>query len=364
MPECFLGEPFQHDLFVSYSHGAFAGKHDSDLKLWSQKFAMDLRAELAGTGEFDGISVFLDEGERSDENVDRTAQLTGQLRDRVTRSALFTLLMTQHYLRSKWCRQELDWWSEKHYPDTLGAGSRVYVCRVRHSEGAAWPEHLKDLVGYFCYDRDKNPDKARPFTWKGAQHDLDDYVNLLADVSGEMMQRLRALKGILDEQRRQEQQARRYADPNGLTLFLHGRESVKDAWGRACDVLQDAGFFVVPEGPVPVADDGGLHPEYHRQLRKSDGLLLLGAEEGPAIDTDIIVIGRNYRREAIAEGSSLPGVVVNMVGPGLRTERRLRNTRNLGLGWIDANVDGLPNQVRSWLVEASVGIEAVPVIGP
>ena len=45
----FLGEPFRHDLFVSYSHGAFAGKHDSDLKLWSQKFAEDLRAELAHT---------------------------------------------------------------------------------------------------------------------------------------------------------------------------------------------------------------------------------------------------------------------------------------------------------------------------
>jgi hypothetical protein len=361
---CFLGEPFQHDLFVSYSHGAFAGTHDSDLKLWSQKFANDLRAELIGAGEFDGISVFLDEAERSDESVDRTAPLTGQLQDRVTRSALFTVLMTSHYVKSRWCRQELDWWSEKHHPDTLGAGSRMYVCRVRHSDSTLWPEHLRDLVGYFCYDRDKDPDKARPFTWKGAQHDLDEYVNLLADLSGEMMQRLRALKRILDEQRRQEEQARKYAEPNGLTLFLHGRASSEDAWSRVCDVLQDAGFYVAPAGPVPISDDGGLHPEYQRQLKKSDGLLLLGAEEGPAIDTDIIVIGRNYRREAIAEGSSLPGAVVNMAGPGLRTERRLKNTRNLGLGWIDATVDGLPNQVRSWLLEASGRLEAAPVTVP
>jgi hypothetical protein len=29
----FRGEPFGHDLFVSYSHGAFAGNHHADLKL-------------------------------------------------------------------------------------------------------------------------------------------------------------------------------------------------------------------------------------------------------------------------------------------------------------------------------------------
>jgi hypothetical protein len=103
---CYLGEPFQHDLFVSYSHGAFPGEHNSELKRWSQKFAKDLRAELAGHGEFAGISVFLDESDRPDENVDRTAQLTGLLGDRVANSALFTLLMTPHYLRSKWCSQE------------------------------------------------------------------------------------------------------------------------------------------------------------------------------------------------------------------------------------------------------------------
>lgn len=342
---------------MSYSHGVFKGTHDSDLKLWSQKFAEDLRAELAGSGEFDDISVFLDEGDRSDENVDRTEQLTGRLGDRVTKSALFTLLMTPHYLRSKWCRQEFDWWCEKHHPDTLGAGGRAYVCRVRPSDEAAWPEPIKDMVGYFCYDRNKDADRARPFTWKGLERDKDDYIDLLLDLSGEMMQRLRALKVILDERRREEEQARKYAAAEGQTLFLHGRETAEDAWDRACDHLQEAGFAVLPGGPVPVDDDGGLDPEYQRQLRKSDGLLLLGAEEGPAIDTDIMVIGRGYRSEAIAEGLFLPCAVVDMVGPGLRTKRRLKNTRNLGLGWIDSTVDGWPNQVRSWLAEASTQLE-------
>ena len=345
----YLGEPFRHDLFVSYSHGSLAGRLDSDLKLWSQRFAAELRSELEGLPEFEGISVFLDEDDRADESVDRTERLTGQLREHVKQSALFTLLMTPHYQRSRWCRQELDWWSEKHRPDSFGAGERLYLCRVRPSDEKDFPDQLKDLVGYFCYDRAKPPDKARPFTWKGAQQDLDDFVNLLADLSGDMMQRLRALKEILDDQRRQKEKARRYQDTEALTLFLHGRETAREAWDRACDALQEDGFSVVPHEPVPVEDSGGLHPEYQKQLNNSDGLLLLGAEEGPEIDTDLIVIGRHYRREAVAAGSPLPCAVVDMVGPPLRNERRLKNARNLGLHWIDSTADGWSGQVRSWL---------------
>ncbi len=351
----FLGEPFQHDLFVSYSHGAFKGENDSHLKRWSQMFAKELREEFAGTTEFKDISVFLDESKRSDENVDRTEKLTGLLHDRVAGSALFALLMTPQYLRSKWCRQELDWWCERHHPDTFAAGSRISVCRVRPSDEDAWPERVKDVVGYFGYDRNKEPDKARPFTWRGSKRDLDDYNDLLVELSGDMMQRLRALKEILEERRRQEAQARKYVAAEVKTLFLHGRTGTEIAWGEACTCLQAGGFVVLPDGgPLPVDDHGGLNPEHQKQLKRSDGLLLLGAEEGPAIDTDIIVIGRNYRCEAIAQGSLLPGAVVNMVGTKLRTKQRLENVKNLGLDWIDSEVvKHLPERIRSWLVKSS-----------
>jgi hypothetical protein len=355
----YLGPPFQHDLFVSYSHGAFTGRHEAELKRWSQQFAKDLREDLAFL-DFEDVSVFLDESPRSDENVDRTEALSALLRERVVSSALFTLLMTPQYLRSRWCRQELEWWCARHHPDTLGAGSRLYVCRVQPGDAVASPEPLRDVVGFFCYDRDLEPEMARPFGWRGS--DDPRYGVVLTEVAGAMAQRLRALKAILDEQRRQEERARRYAAADGLTIFLHGRETAKQAWNCVCERLQNAGFYVVPDGPVPVDDDGGLAPEYQRQLRKSDGLLLLAAEEGPAIDTDILVIGRNYRREAIATGSFLPGAVADMVG--VRDERRLRNTRNLGLDWIDLTIDGWPDRVRAWLLEASTQLAPADGVHP
>ena len=261
---------------------------------------------------FDDVSVFLDDSERSDENVDRAEKLTGLLQNRVTGSALLALLMTPQYLRSKWCRQELEWWCEKHHPDTLRAGARVYPCWVLPSDKAGWPEAIKDVAGYFCYDCDIEPEDARPFAWRGAEDDR--YGAVLTAIAGAMARRL-GTKAILDEERRRKEQVRKYAAADVKTLFLHGRKGSKDAWGEACARLQTSGFAVLPGGTVPVGDDGGIDLEYQRQLKKSDGLLLLGAEEGPAIDTDILVIGRDYQREAVAQGSLLPGAVINMIGP-------------------------------------------------
>ena len=171
---------------------------------------------------------------------------------------------------------------ERSTTPTRWVWSRIYLCRVRHSDSTAWPEHLRDVVGWFCYDRDKHPDKARPFTWMGARHDLDEYVNLLTDVSGEMMQRLRALKGILDEQRRRYEQARKYTGTRWPRLCsfmaVKQRRCVEESFANS---LQKAGFAVNPDGPVPIPSHGGLDPDYQIQLKESDGLLLLGAEGGP-----------------------------------------------------------------------------------
>jgi hypothetical protein len=353
---CFLGEPFKHDLFVSYSHGAFKGEHNSDLKRWSQKFAKDLRAELAGTTEFENISVFLDEGKRSDENVDRTEKLTALLHGRLAGSALFTLLITPHYLRSKWCRQELNWWCEKHHPDTLGTGSRVYLCRVRPTDEDTWPEPIKDVVGYFCYDRDKDPDRARPFTWRRSQRDLDDYNDLLVDLSGEMMQRLRAIRTALEQRRKREAAAARLAAEVGQVIYLHAREAHAEAWQRAGDSLAQNGFVVLPSDPAPIAREPKAIREIAelrvQTLSGCDGLLLVGTEDGRALDADLVVIGRQDRHAARALSEKLlPCAVLNTDGAEIATRRRKDLARALDIEWIDTIGDIWPSRVKSWLIE-------------
>jgi hypothetical protein len=363
----FLGEPFKHDLFVSYSHGAFAGNHDADLKLWSQTFAEDLRKELARAIEFENVSVFLDESDRHDESIDRAAGLTEQLRRRVHNSALLTVLMTSHYLRSNWCRDERDWWCGKHHPDTLGTDGRILVCRVWPTEEADWPVELCDerrvpLPGYHCYDRNKHPDTARPFGWRGYARDRDDYIDLLVDLSGDVMQRLRAIKVALEQHRQRDEAAARLAADDGQVIYLHAREAHAKAWERASDSLGQNGFVVLPSEPDPMARE----PKAIREIAERrvetmsgcDGVLLLGTNDGRALDADLVVVGRQDRNSARAiTDRLLPCGVLDTAGAAVATARRRAMARALGIDWIDAGRDLWPSQLKSWLIEASAAME-------
>jgi hypothetical protein len=94
-----------------------------------------------------------------------------------------------------------------------------------------------------------------------------------------------------------------------------------------------------------------MEAEYQAQLATSDGVLLLGTEDGPAIDTDIIVIGRNFRNLAVVNRAFLPCAVLNMVGDPLKTERRVRNVRNVRMGWIDSTINDWPLRVAETLAK-------------
>ena len=79
----FLGEPFKHDLFVSYSHGDFDGSGKSNLKTWSQAFVRELEGELRQHPKFRELKIFLDQHHRPDQGLDPMEALTEQLRDEI-----------------------------------------------------------------------------------------------------------------------------------------------------------------------------------------------------------------------------------------------------------------------------------------
>ena len=157
---------------------------------------------------------------------------------------------------------------------SLGAGARGYSCWVLPSDKAGWPQAIKDVAGYFCYDCDIEPEDARPFAWRGAEDDR--YGAVLTAIAGAMARRLRALKAILDEERRRKEQVRKYAAADVKTLFLHGRKGSEDTSGEACARLQTSGFAVLPGGTVPVGDDGGIDLEYQRQAEEKRRPALVG----------------------------------------------------------------------------------------
>ena len=358
----FLVEPFKHDLFVSYSHGAFKGQLDSDLKLWSQKFAEELRAELLARLNSKRSPYFWTRATAPTKASIGQPICPSISKARVQDAALLTILMTQHYLRSEWCRKEREWWCAKHHPDTLGAGNRIFVCRVRPTGQSRGRPNCLRRWATTCYDQNKEPDKARPFTWRGYTRDRDDYIDLLVELSGDVMQRLRAIRTALEERRKHDAAAARLAFRRSQVIYLHARETHAEAWHHAGNVLIDKGFVVLPPEPDPIARE----PKAIREIAERrvaimsgcDGLLLLGTEDGRALDADLVVVGRQDRNAARAiTDRPLPCGVLDTAGAVIGTARRRAMARALRIDWIDAGRDLWPGELKGWLIGASAAME-------
>jgi hypothetical protein len=346
-------QEFSIDVFFSYSHAAFHGRSDSELKRWSQKLANDLREELLYL-QFEDLRFFLDESEREDESVDPTEKLGDQLKEKAVSAALFALLLTPHYLRSEWCRLEREWWKNRNPADRLSVGGRVFVANVHPTDETDLPDELKSLPGYFFYDKNKPFELARPFTYRNSSEDLDQYNKALINLSGILAQRLKDIREVLDQRHKEWKHKRKVTAESGQVLYLCGRQDDACAWESACKRLQEQRFVVNPDSPQPLPENGGLDVEYRKQLLSSDGLLILGTEDGRAVDSDMVVVGRSYRNWAISKRDSpLPCAVFDTIGQPLKEERRLRNAENMRIAWIDGTRPDWSNQLLSWLREAS-----------
>ena len=262
---CFLGDPFQHDLFVSYSHGDFDGSGCSPLKEWSKSFVIDLERQLRQIRPFRDVRVFLDQDHRTDQGVDPTEPLTEQLKDEISAAALLLVLMTPHYLASSWCAHEREWWLERNPPDRVGAGGRIFICRVLPDFEAApwrpeddarrWPDALKDsaghaLTGFWFHATDDVHFDTVPFKWDGSTDDLNAYNKARQRLIRHIAIRLHEVRQRLAE-RRQEEAHRRRLMEGAKILYLHARERQLEAWRAVRDALTAAGYLVYPMAPEP-----------------------------------------------------------------------------------------------------------------
>ena len=110
----YVGAPFEYDIFVSYSHGDVDATGESKIKQWSQAFVRELESEFRALPKFgQAVRIFLDQHHRPSQGIDPLSPLTEQLQSDITRAAIFIVLMSPHYLDSKWCQDEREWWHSK-----------------------------------------------------------------------------------------------------------------------------------------------------------------------------------------------------------------------------------------------------------
>ena len=149
MSESYVGKPFKHDIFITYSHGDADGDGIAKLKQWSEGFARELEEELKAMPDLAAnIRIFRDENDQLAGGLDPMAPLTEQLKEDVARSAILAILMTPQYLRSAWCKDEREWWLDQQDTADLAVDGRLAVARIWPTKDMDWPKELTDSRGH------------------------------------------------------------------------------------------------------------------------------------------------------------------------------------------------------------------------
>jgi hypothetical protein len=194
---------------------------------------------------------------------------------------------------------------------------------------------------------------VRPFGWRGRTDDQNELTAALLNLVGAVSRRLREVKQQVDDARKTRQEVQRLAADGGQTLYLYAREEHRTVWEGAYGALDRLGYVVVPTEPERRADTPvrlrELAAERANQLVACDALLLLGTDDGYALDGDMLTVGRQSRQLARAlSGKLLPCAVLARAASGIRTEQRVALARRLAIDWIEAAPEA-PPAIRDWL---------------
>lgn len=355
-----LSPEFQHDVFISYSHGDAAKTGKTPLKTWSQAFARELMAELRSPLEWTKADVFLDK-----EGLDRADPLTRQLRESICRSAILLILMSPHYIDSPACADERAWWFEKAATEAFPeVRSRVVVARIWPlSEGLSWPSELCDEagvppLGVWFHEQPGHSETSRPFGWRDPTGAEGEFRRSLLELVTDITLRLGELKRGIERKRRAAAFAAKLSAPAGQAIYVHARKRDAARWEAVREKLILAGYGVVPNAPEALPDSSGqtsdLEDESLQMLKASDGLLLISGDNPNHLASDLVVIGHQRRNSArAASGKPLPCAVID---PGLVPETKLRHqqsAKNMQIDWINASISDWTAEVKSWLNAAA-----------
>ncbi len=177
----YLAPYFDPDVFVSYSHGDPVGGR-APLRDWSQALIGRLRDGLALYTGFDSLDIWMDP------DIDPTTYLTDDLRRKASACGVLMIIMTNRWLHSPWCRDEVGWFKEQ-IQDRAGLGARVLLISAQATDTRQWPDFLRDVAGFSFYD----PENGIPLGFQD-QEPGDEYYKELNRLRLWLAKRLRELR--------------------------------------------------------------------------------------------------------------------------------------------------------------------------
>jgi hypothetical protein len=342
----YLAPHFNPDVLVSYSHGDPVGGR-APLRDWSQALIRRLEDGLhALETEFDGLDVWMDP------DIDPTAYLTDELKEKAGACGVLMIVMSNRYLRSSWCKEELEWFKEQ-FEGRARDGGRVFVIGAQKTDESLWPDFLRDgrghaLIGFPFYD----PENGFPWGFQ-LREPGDDYFKELTRLQIWLTKRLRELRerAARAAQAMAEAAAPPPAAPaptGSRRIYLHAPPECESAQAEIGLALKSDGF--IPVAPpaaagIKLADWRREANERMEAARRCEALALLRVVEGERFVGDLLDIGVDEReRIAGARGAPLPCAVLDKTGEGLPID-----VKPFGIERFDINQTDWRGRFRAWL---------------
>lgn len=149
---------FDNDIFISYAHvDNLNGPAGGAEKGWVISFAKMLQTTLRDT-----LKKQIVQNERElkiywDERVAQGEPIDWQLNPAVEQSAIFLMIMSEHYLSSDWCNQEANWFLENiaGRPDVKNNKLwPAFVVSVANTDKDHWPDNysLRNTKPFVFHD--------------------------------------------------------------------------------------------------------------------------------------------------------------------------------------------------------------------
>lgn len=294
----FLGEPFEHDIFISYAHGR-TGRY----KTWTNRLIDELRHDIFDCDpDFDDLSIFIDT------ELDPAQPLTEQLRNTVKASGLLVIIMTRRYLRSSWCTDELTWF-EREIRESSRQGGLILIVRAQPTDHEEWPAILKDErgethLGFRFHAKPSHEDEhVHPYGYPEPQPEDKEFFRQLARLTTDITTRLRDIRQNSRLVHAGQPRLARPADDGVFRVLLHPPkfalsripemksrfEAAMEAWNEAKRALENVACDVWPKEVVPegvrLSDLNRLRAERLDFLReRGHAACMLRLEEDPLVE--------------------------------------------------------------------------------
>ena len=179
---------YDYDIFISYAHNdnyVLSGD-----KGWVTQFHELLSNWLKRQRGLKDLKIWFDES-----NLDGNTRVDDEIKSSIEKSALFFVIHSKNYDRSKYCNQELDWFLDHNQRNVngtrIGNESRLFNIQIQNLHFEQWPKKLSGTSGFALHDAKESKDEGYPTSSQSNRKLFDEQIRKVVEAAEKT---IRALK--------------------------------------------------------------------------------------------------------------------------------------------------------------------------